>query len=65
MDLVLLEVNENVFVPVLNDGVEDRVGSGRNNDPIIVPELSALSLICFIFATAPLDCPTKDISFVT
>ena len=55
VDLVLLEVSEKVFVPVLKDGVEERVGSGKNREPIIVPELSALSLTSLIFATAPLD----------
>ena len=33
----------NVFVPVLNDGADGIVGSGKNSDPSNDPALSAVS----------------------
>tara|TARA_A100001388_G_scaffold147967_1_gene109845 strand:+ start:3243 stop:3452 length:210 start_codon:yes stop_codon:yes gene_type:complete len=55
VELVGLEDNVNVFVPVLNVGAEGIVGSGKNRDPINDPALSVINLIAVTVAIAPLD----------
>ena len=54
----------NVLVPVLNEGADGIVGSGKNRDPINDPALSVINLIALTLAIAPLDCPTNFILVV-
>ena len=64
VELAALLVNVNVLVPVLNDGAEGTVGSGKYNDPIKDPALSVTNLISLTVAIAPLDCPISFIPVV-
>ena len=54
----------NVLVPVLNEGADGIVGSGKNRDPINDPALSVINLIAVTLAIAPLDCPINFIPLV-
>ena len=62
---VELDVKTKVFVPVLNEGVDETVGSGINKEPIKTPVSSATNLKSEIVADAPLVCPTSCIFFIT
>ena len=53
--LVELDDNVNVLVPVLNVGADGTVGSGKNSDPMSVPDLSVINQIAVTVAIAPLD----------
>ena len=64
-EFVELVDNVSVFVPVSNVGFDKIVGSGKNNEPIKVPDLSVMSLISDTSAIALLVSPINCIPIET